>query len=89
MKGPNVKKLIAHKMSILAIPPGGGLADGVEFLMSKERVIQAAKEATAWVEDAIAVVKSAPDNPFKTDEEIADEILRRIEKERKWRRERA
>ena len=85
MQGPNVKRLIAHKMSLLAIPPGGGLKDGIEFLSSKEKIVQAAKGATAWVEDSIAVIKTAPDNPFKTDEEIAGEILRRIDEERKWK----
>lgn len=36
MQGPYIKKLIAHRMSILAIPPGGKLGDGLAFLMDKE-----------------------------------------------------
>jgi hypothetical protein len=39
-----------------------------------------AREATAWVEQALTAVKTAPDNPHgDTDEAIAEEILRGIE----------
>ena len=37
--GPNAKRLLAHKMSVDAIPAGGGLADGIKFLSSKESII--------------------------------------------------
>jgi hypothetical protein len=40
---------------------------------------QYAREATAWVEEAIAVVRTAPDNPYATDEEIAGAIPKGIE----------
>lgn len=83
-QGPNVKKLIARKMSVDAIPSGGGLADGIKFLMSPGRIVAAAREATAWVETAIAAVKAAPDNSFGDDDEaIAGEILRQLEVRRK------
>lgn len=78
--GPNVRKLIAHKMSVDAIPPGGGLMTGVEFLLDKNRVVNSAKVATKWVEDAIALVRTSPDNPYKTDEEIAGAILDKLPK---------
>lgn len=79
IQGPNVKKLIAHKMAIDAIPAGGGFAAGLHFLSDKQRIIDGAKAATAWVEQAIATVKSAPDNPYGDDEAIAGEILRQLE----------
>lgn len=63
----------------MAIPSGGGLADGMGFLSSPERVGDAARQATEWVNDAIAVVKTAPDNPYGSDEEIAGAILVRFE----------
>jgi hypothetical protein len=83
MQGPNVKKLIARKMSRDAIPDGGGFADGVKFLMDPQRVGKVAREATEWVTMAIqAVRKAAEPNPWKgaDDETIAGEILQRIEK---------
>ena len=85
MQGPNVRKLIAHRMSTLAIPPNGGLEDGIRFLQSEDRIVQAAKDATAWVKEAISVVKTAPDNPYETDEKIAGEILKKIEEQRSKR----
>lgn len=83
-QGPNIKKLIIEKMSASAIPAGGGLAAGIAFLSSVANIIAAAREATAWVEQAIAVFKTAPDNPFGDDDEaIAGEILAGIEARRK------
>jgi hypothetical protein len=85
MQGPNVKKLIAHKMSLIMVPPGCGdgkhAAAGVAIaaLMAPGNIGKVAREATAWVEAAIAAVKSAPDNPYTDDEAIAGEILRQIE----------
>ena len=79
MQGPNVKKLITTRIAQLAVPPGGGLADAIGFLASK-RIGKTAKDATDWVNEAIAVVKTAPDNPFGNDDEaIAGEILRQLE----------
>lgn len=79
MKNPNVNKLIARKMAIDAIPAGGGLGDGLRFLASAESIMDGHKKAKEWVEQAIAAVKGAPDNPYGDDDEvIAAEILRRI-----------
>jgi hypothetical protein len=80
--GPNVRKLLIVKMSRDAIPDGGGLADGIEFfanLGKRKRIMAGAEE---WVRQAIAVVRQAAEpNPWKvaSDEEIAAELLRRIE----------
>lgn len=47
--GPNVKRLIAHKMATDAIPAQGGLADGLRFLSSAESIRNGCRAATAWV----------------------------------------
>ena len=79
MQGPNVKKLITTRMAQLAIPKGGDVLDGFNFLTSPNLIKDAARKATEWVDEAIAVVKTAPDNPFGSDEEIAGAILARFE----------
>lgn len=87
-QGPNIRKLIAHKMSLLLIPPGSSkdaMATGITGLMKPGNVSQIAREATAWVEAAVAAVKAAPANPYGEDEAIAAEILRQIEAKRKVR----
>ena len=84
--GPNIKMLIATKMATDAIPAGGGFADGVRFLSSKESIIAGAKAATEFVKLAIQAVRQAGDpNPWRnaTDEEIAGELLRQIEAKKK------
>lgn len=91
MQGRNVKKLIAHKMSLIMIPPGcgNGLATGIAALMKPGNVGTVAREATQWVEVAIAAVRQAGEpNPWKTasDEDIAAEILRQIEEKKKAQR---
>jgi hypothetical protein len=87
MQGPNVKKLICHKISLDAVPAGGGLQSAIEFLSDKDRIISSARSATQWVETAIAAVKVAPGNPFGDDDEaIAGEILRGIEERKKQQR---
>ena len=80
--GPNARDLFIRRMSILAVPDGGGFADGMAFLFDKEIRARVVKEAEAWVKQAIETVRSAAHpNPWKdsTDEEIAGEILRRLE----------
>ncbi len=81
-QGPNVKRLIVHKMSVDAVPSGGGVADAVKFLSDATGIVVAARSATVWVESAILVVRQAAEpNPWRSadDETIADEILRQIE----------
>ena len=82
--GPNVKRLIAHKVSLDAVPRGGGLVDAVAFLKDTERLSACTHEAIAWVEAALEAVKAAPGNPYGDDDEaIAGELLRRIETRKK------
>jgi len=81
--GPNVKKLIARKMSSLAIPVGSGkesFAKGLDVITSREKFLSIASQASDFVRRAIAELKTAPDNPYGDDDEaIAGEILKRIE----------
>ncbi len=84
-QGPNVRKLISSKMSLLMIPPGKeygkgeALATGVAALIKPGNIGAVAKEATAWVEAAIAAVKNAPGGEaYGDDEAIAGEILRQV-----------
>ncbi len=79
MIGPNTKRLITRKMALIAIPVGSGkdaFGIGLNALMSPTSI---AKQAADWVQAAIAVMKTAPDNPYKTDEEIAAAILKGID----------
>ncbi len=84
IQGPNVRRLIARKASLLMVPPGsGGLPAAIEALRKHGNIIAVTREATAWVEQAIAVVRLAAEpNPYKTadDETIAGVILEEIEK---------
>lgn len=86
--GPNVTKLIIHKMSILIIPMGSnnGLENAMNILTDKSGMAlrEKLREATAWVTKSISLIKSLPDNPYgSSDEEIAGEILRQIESRKK------
>ncbi len=91
-QGPNVKKLIAHKMSLIMIPPGSknGLATGIAALRKPGNIFAVCREATAWVEAALSAVKSAPGGMVYTDDEqiagiILDGIAVKLE-ERKSRK---
>lgn len=84
MQGPNVKKLIASRMAVIAIPRNGGFQDGIAFLTNPAAITQAARDATEWVNDAVSAVKQSPNNPFGDDDEaIAGEVLRQIEEKRR------
>lgn len=79
--GPNVNRLIAMKAARDMTPPGSDLGTVVSAIMGG-KLGQAAREAEAWVAEAIGVVRLACDpNPWKTasDEEIAAELLRKID----------
>ena len=80
--GPNLKKLVAHKMSYDAIPAGGGLADAMAFVTDPEALVSGARRAQEWVQLAIKAVRTAAEpNPWKNadDETIAEEILKQLE----------
>jgi hypothetical protein len=82
MIGPNVRKLWATKMAKDAIPAGEGLNAGLRFLSSRESIAAGARAATEWTKAALEAIRQAGEpNPWKdaSDEEIAGELLRRIE----------
>lgn len=78
--GPNAKKLLAHFIAREAVPAGGGLADGLNFLTDPDRRRQGLERAMSEMEMALEAVKLAPDNPYGNDDEvIAAAILERVE----------
>lgn len=80
--GPNAKKLLSYRMAQLAIPDGTPhpIAAGARAILDPGRFAQLSREAADWVQAAIAVVKTAPDNPYGEDDEaIAGELVRRLE----------
>lgn len=84
--GPNVRRLIFERMSLEAIPPNGGFADGLKFLSSKESIAAGFTTAKRFVEDAITCVRQAEEpNPWKesTDEDIAGEILNQLQAQKR------
>lgn len=84
--GPNVKKLISHKMALDAVPKGGGLVDAIKFVSDAQRITASARSATEWVMTAIQAVKDAPGSTYTDDEAIAGEILRQIEEKQRAKR---
>jgi hypothetical protein len=85
-QGPNVKRLICHKMALLMIPvstpEGQGFATGIKALTEPGNIGKVAREATAWVDAAIRAIKVAREpNPWKDkdDEAIAGDLLAKIE----------
>lgn len=76
---PKVKELLAIFISLEAVPKGGSLQDGLDFLTNPERRRQGLERAMANVEAALAAVKSAPDNPYGDDDEaIAASIIEQV-----------
>jgi hypothetical protein len=83
--GSNVKKLMAIKTSLVAIPKGGNVTDGIKFLSDKEKIIRTMQESLKWVKDSIGLIRTAGEpNPFKNadEETIAGELLRIMEEKR-------
>jgi len=77
--GPNMTKLIIRFMAREAIPPRGGIADGLEFFKNPEHRKEVMAKAEANAIAAIQLIKAAPDNPFgDNDEEIAGILLKKI-----------
>lgn len=77
---PAIRKLIARKVSVDAIPKGQGTAAAINFLLTPGALNKSWKEAEEWCMSAIQLIRMAPEpNPWKnaTDEEIAEEIIRK------------
>lgn len=85
--GPNVRRLIARKMAILAIPVGSGkesFSRGLDVIANRGKFSSLAAQASDWVQRAIETMKTAPDNPYGDDDEaIAGAILEGIEEREK------
>jgi len=77
-KGTWFKKLVAARMSVMAIPADGTLADGVKFLSDRKRVQDTARVATEWARAAVEKVLAAPDCPYGGPEEVARAVLARL-----------
>lgn len=82
--GPNVKRLVARKMSFNAIPTGSPspFDEGLKFLSQPRLILDSAREAVIWAKSAITAVRQAVEpNPWKhaSDEDIAGELLRLAE----------
>lgn len=73
--GPNVAKLIMQFVVREAIPPGGGIDDGVDFFMNQEKRRRILAKAEGEAIAAIALIKAAPDNPYGDDDEIIAGVL--------------
>jgi hypothetical protein len=88
MQGPNVKRLITIRMATIAVPEGTGdpMGHALRTLLSRDALTDVARQATEWVQMALYVARTAPDNPWTTDEEIAGEILRRYDERESARR---
>jgi hypothetical protein len=75
--GPNEKKLVIRRISMLMIQDGGDFSDGLRALCDNPS--QYVKPATEWVSEALEAVKAAPDNPYGDDNEvIAAAILEKM-----------
>lgn len=82
--GPNMKRLLAVCFARIAIPPGGGFADGMEALSSVERIKQNTLKALELADQAIAVMRTASDRTFSDDEEeIAGILMAELDKREK------
>ena len=78
--GPNVTKLILRYTARLAVPNGGGLDTATKFFIDTGYRRQIMSRAETEVMNWISVVKTAPDNPYSDDEQIADALLSEVEK---------
>jgi hypothetical protein len=84
--GPNLKKLAIHKMSLDAIPPGGGLHAGIKFLTEPHAMTDGWHNSIEWCNLSIQAIRDAAEpNPWResSEEEIAGELLRRIEERKR------
>lgn len=79
--GPNERRLLTYFAARVAIPPGGGMQAAISAIKNLGEVTRV---ALAEMDQAIAVIKAAPDNPYGDDNEIiAGAILLTLEKQDK------
>ena len=72
-------ELVFRLEAKMAIPDGGGIAAGIDYLLDKEKQIKIIEKAFEQAEAIIQVIREAPDNTYGNDEEvIAKAILDKI-----------
>lgn len=86
--GPNVTKLIIRFVAREAAPPGGSLQGVIDFIKDQKRRKRVLLTAELQALGALALVKSAPDNPYGNDDEaIAGMLLEKISERQKEQRQ--
>lgn len=77
--GPNMSRLIVHKISVDAVPGGGGIQSAIDFIMDG-RLEKSAKDASVWALRAVEAVLAAPDyTGDRTEEGVAGMILKKLD----------
>lgn len=82
----NLNRLVIAKMARDAIPSGGGIQAGIDFLSDPRKVAAGYAAAEKWVMQAITVLRTANEpNPYRyaSDEQIAGEILAELDKRKR------
>ena len=79
---PNVKALAIMRASVIAIPAGSGLEAGIATIL-EGRLGETMRQGIEWAEKAIALVKTAPDNPYGDDNEAIAGHLLKLAQERR------
>lgn len=82
----NVARLVAARIFAQKFPHGFSIEDGVRFLNDREEQRTFTADAEEFARNAIAAVRAAGDpNPWRnaTDEEIAAEILRAADEQKR------
>ena len=84
--GPNIKKLIGHKVALQMIPPGTAnpIIAGFKAIMTPGLLSKHIEEAITWIQATFEVIKTAPDNPYGDDDEaIAGKLVHDIEERKR------
>lgn len=77
----NFQKLIICKMS-RDMTSNRSFSDVLKDMQTSGVLAQRWREAREWVEEAIGLVKKCGDPQWQNDEEIAGEILKKIQEQR-------
>ena len=81
--GPWVKKLAIRKFSVDAVPPGGGIADGINALRSPDMPRKMAK-CFEWAFEQIDKLRNAHNDLREfSDEQVAQLLVEAIKQEYK------
>jgi hypothetical protein len=87
MLGPNVERLISERAAQTMLEgrkPGDTAVGTMAQALIDGTIAQYMGEASRWVKNVLAIARNAPGaDRWPTDEDMAAEILRRIEERRK------